>query len=224
MPTAVVHPNAMANALFNAHEFGKQGEVSINVAPEGAVRCYGRSDTAMVVAFVYENEDGGHPSGYDFDPMDEVAIDPAEATALQSALRKKSKAAGATISVATDGDRLVVMDGEIEEANLPTLGMSADTAMAVDEEAAWAVEPPWGEREGGALFLTPSGLTPLTRIKPAPAIVGMRQPRVGRTIAFTAGAGVYGLTEAVAPGSVTDQKAIETTPWLRPAEVAQEEA
>lgn len=218
---AVVHPNALANALFNAHEVGKTGEVSVNVG-EGAVRCYGRSRTAMLTAYVAEEEDID-PAECDFDPSDEVTIEPEEMTALQSALRKKSKAQGATVSIETDGERLVVYDGDMEEASLPTLGLDARDAMSIDEECRWAISPPWGEREGGALFFTPAALTPVTRVKPAPPIIAMRMPRIGRTIAYTAGPGVYGLMEALDPNRVTDQRAVESTPWLRPAVEVEDE-
>lgn len=221
---AVVHPNELANAMFNAHEVGKAGEVSVNVSSDGVVRCYGRSQTAMLTAYVAETDDEAPWLSADFDPATEVAIEPEEMSALQSALRKKSKAAGATVSIEVDGERLTVVDGMFEDASLPTLGVDVSHATAINEESEWALRPPWGEREGGALFLSPASIIPITRIKPAPPVVAMRQPRIGRTIAYTAGKGVYGLFEALDPNRITDDRAQASTPWLKPpAELGGEE-
>ncbi|WP_029090080.1 hypothetical protein [Brevibacterium album] len=221
MIEATPHPRKLADALANAAAISKDSEfVGVNVAEAGAgscVRAYGRGRFVMGSGYAYAGDREGQE--FEFDPATEVAIEPGEAGALQTALRKLSSARDAKVLVQVDGESLVVMDGGTEVCNLATIALDWDERCDIDRECSLAMHPDWElGRDGSPLVLHADVLTTLGKLRPtstatAQVLIAIAFPLAGNTAHVQIGQSFYGLFEAINTERITDPHWKEALTW-----------
>lgn len=195
-------PVEVANALFNAHVFGKEETIiSVNVAPDG-VRAYGRGRNSLGVFFA------GNPHAT-YDTETEVFIDAEEAKELQSELRKLSKSQDYRVALEVEDMTLNVWDGNTQVAGLGTLDVWDRDTLAREAQMATSPAPPNTDPIAVSWHI----LSQLNKLKPTP-VVAVTNQAPGGAVQVAVNDKAYVLLQPVDPGSVINNDLLENHEWL----------
>lgn len=199
--TISLQPVEVANAIFNAHVFGQNRLISLNVNHAG-LRAYGRGPYSMGVFFA------GDPHS-DYNATDEVFIDAEEAKALQSELRKLSKSQDYKVDLSVEDQVLYVNDGNTPVAELGTLDGLDPGETERECQMATVPAPPQSDPVAVSWHI----LSQLNKLKPTPAVAVMNQAP-GGAVQVAVSDRAYVLLQPVKADMVSNNDLLGNHDWL----------